>query len=323
MNNNIDAFIILPHLQVQNANAISGPLTWGFPSPSAFTGFVHALNRKVGKKLGITLDGVGIICHDFSPQITWSKTAYANIFCLQRHPLTKDGKTASFVEDGRAFLEVTLLIGVTGGYDEEEGAHIAAQVLDVAQNMRLAGGSILPGKGQKKEKPLWIPLPEYADERQLTYRQVRRSLLPGFALVSRGDLLQGKVHALRENGNKEATALDALLDFASIHYVPVPEEGDNPQSVTWNIRSKSGWLVPLPVGYGAISPVYAPGTVLCARDQQTPFRFAEAVYSLGEWVSPHRISDPLQLLWFHAANPDAGLYLCVNNYTSSITTCEE
>ena len=45
----IDAggLLILPRLQIQNANAISGPLTWGFPAPTAFTGFVHALERRL------------------------------------------------------------------------------------------------------------------------------------------------------------------------------------------------------------------------------------------------------------------------------------
>ena len=39
--------LILPRLQVQNANAVSGPLTWGFPAPTAFTGFAHALDRRL------------------------------------------------------------------------------------------------------------------------------------------------------------------------------------------------------------------------------------------------------------------------------------
>ena len=41
------AWLLLPNLRVQNANAISGPFSWGFPAPSAFTGFVHALSRKL------------------------------------------------------------------------------------------------------------------------------------------------------------------------------------------------------------------------------------------------------------------------------------
>ena len=32
------ALLLVPHLQVQNANAISSPMTWGFPSITAFTG---------------------------------------------------------------------------------------------------------------------------------------------------------------------------------------------------------------------------------------------------------------------------------------------
>ncbi len=43
-----EALLLLPRLSIQNANAISSPLTWGFPSPGAFTGFVHALQRRVG-----------------------------------------------------------------------------------------------------------------------------------------------------------------------------------------------------------------------------------------------------------------------------------
>lgn len=53
----ISALILLPRLKVQNANAISGPLTWGFPSPTAFTGFVHALERKFAAELKKVLPG--------------------------------------------------------------------------------------------------------------------------------------------------------------------------------------------------------------------------------------------------------------------------
>ena len=56
MSNNLSGLILLPRLRVQNANAISGPLSWGFPSPTAFTGFVHALERKL-KQSGQLSDG--------------------------------------------------------------------------------------------------------------------------------------------------------------------------------------------------------------------------------------------------------------------------
>ena len=34
------AVLVLPRIRVQNANAISSPLTWGFPAVSAFTGLI-------------------------------------------------------------------------------------------------------------------------------------------------------------------------------------------------------------------------------------------------------------------------------------------
>ncbi len=44
MQKNPDAILILPKLAIQNANCISSPLTWGFPSIAAVLGFVHASN---------------------------------------------------------------------------------------------------------------------------------------------------------------------------------------------------------------------------------------------------------------------------------------
>ncbi len=75
-------------------------------------------------------------------------------------------------------------------------------------------------------------------------------------------------------------------------------------------RTKPGWLVPVPVGYGAISQVYKPGEVANARDSTVPFRFVESVYSVGEWISPHRVDQPQHMLWYHQADSEAGLYLC-------------
>ena len=61
----LEAVLVLPRLHVQTRNAISSPMIWGFPSPSAFTGFVHALHRQLHAKLDLSLDGVGIVRHEF------------------------------------------------------------------------------------------------------------------------------------------------------------------------------------------------------------------------------------------------------------------
>ena len=47
--------LVLPHLRVQNANAVSSPLTHGFPSMTAFLGLMWALERKA-IRIGIALE---------------------------------------------------------------------------------------------------------------------------------------------------------------------------------------------------------------------------------------------------------------------------
>jgi CRISPR-associated protein Csy2 len=61
-----------------------------------------------------------------------------------------------------------------------------------------------------------------------------------------------------------------------------------------------GYLVPIMAGYKAISPVYELGKVQNTRDCETPVCFVEAVYSVGEWMSIHRIKTVDELrnsLW--------------------------
>ena len=79
-------------------------------------------------------------------------------------------------------------------------------------------------------------------------------------------------------------------------------------------RKGSGWVVPIPVGYAALTPSHAPGTVRNARDASVPMLFVESVYSLGEWISPHRLTHLAQLLWRAEADEAQGLYRCRNGY---------
>src|SRR5437899_339136 len=55
------ALLVLPRLRVQNANAISSPMTWGFPAITAFTGLMTALERRLEPEAGVAFYGVGVI----------------------------------------------------------------------------------------------------------------------------------------------------------------------------------------------------------------------------------------------------------------------
>ncbi|MCQ4348689.1 type I-F CRISPR-associated protein Csy2 [Pseudomonas stutzeri] len=306
---NCEALLLLPHLRVQNANAIAGPLSWGFPAVTAFTGFVHALQRRLqAEALDIELDGVAIVCHHFEAQTSLPAGKRTHVFHLTRNPVNADGSTAAIVEEGRAHLEVSLLIGVNGDclYDEAIRQGLAARILQAALSMRLAGGSLLPSA--QRAQLLERTGSDEGDEKQL--RMLRRRLLPGFALVGRRDLLTEHTAQLQA-ADPQADTLDALLDLTRLNIDPpqADAEQDSP-AAGWHVRPRGGWLVPIPVGYRALGDVQPAGSVRNARDRDTPFCFVESLYSLGQWLSPHRVRDLSELFWYHRADPDAGLYLC-------------
>jgi CRISPR-associated protein Csy2 len=322
----IDAggLLILPRLQVQNANAISGALTWGFPSPTAFTGFAHALERRLRNDLdGLQegFGGVGIICHRFEPQMAQPAGRRTQVFRLTRNPVGKDGGSTALVEEGRAHLEVSLIIVVKDGFSDFDGNAWAKNAHHLAQGMRLAGGSVLPARKGERYEARWQILPDSLNAQKEVFGKLRRRLLPGFALVQREDLLKDRLKEIRV-AQPGATALDALLDLSRLNIEPTVPNLDQPEEVIWQVRKHPGWLVPLPIGYAGISDLYAPGQVAGARDTETPFRFVESLYSLGQWIAPHRLSCLEQLLWHSTAEPDAGLYRCINRYSDTLSNTE-
>lgn len=311
------ALVLLPHLKVQNANAISGPLTWGFPSPTAFAGFAHELERKFAAELDEGFAGVGIVCHHFEPQVFQPPGRRTQVFRLTRNPVGKDGGTLALVEEGRAHMEVSLVIAVRDYKSDGDGKELAERLHHAAQGMRLAGGSLLHQEG-KRYQAQWWPLAGDVEGDARIFRRLRRRLLPGFALVQRDDLLAGHLAEMRAT-QPDSNALDALLDLSRLNIEPVVKQADEAGArVQWEIRRKPGWLVPLPIGYAGISPLYAPGKVENARDAATPFRFVESLYSLGEWVSPHRLNDLSQLLWTQETDAANGIYRCINRYSESL-----
>lgn len=320
---NSDGLLILPRLRVQNANAISSPLTHGFPSMTAFLGLMWALARKLETHdLPLAFDSVGVICHDFDEQVT--EGGYVKAFRLTRNPVDKDGGSAAIVEEGRMHMEITLLFGVSGGFVElDEHAHdaIAQTVAFELAGMRIAGGSVLPS-GDWRSRPSLLRFGDDAEDVRRRFRHLRRHWLPGFALVCRDDLLHARLDQLREAA-PETTALDALLDLSRFNWHPVRPDSASDESSTstakveWKPESRPGWIVPIPVGFGALSEVLPAGHVQSARDRNTPFRFVESLYSIGQWVSPHRLDSADQLLWYASTDPVAGLYRCRNDFASS------
>lgn len=309
--------LVLPHLQIQNANAISGPFSWGFPPPSAFLGFAHALERKLlaAGVLEKGFAGVGVVCHRFEPQVTRLASKYQYVFHLNRNPVNKDGTPATIVEEGRVHLDISLVIAVKDElFGDTETTPLIQAVHTEVNAMRFAGGSILPWGEQ--QRAYWKTVPQQQTEQDAFFKKQRYSLLPGFALVHRPDKLLEHLNTLPPN----TTVLDALLDLTQLNIAPFTHNATDPESVEWRVhKPATGWLVPLPIGYAGLSPLHAVGEVANTRDAETPTRFVECLYSLGEWIAPHRLTSFSQMLWRYQAEPDTGLYRCVNFYTDSNT----
>jgi len=318
--------LILPRLRIQNANAISSPMTWGFPAMSAFVGFMHALERKLPEEIDLELKSIGVICHQHQAQTTQD---FVHRFNLTRNPVDKAGKTAAIVEEGRIHLEVTLVFSVDGEdclSAEAEREQVAKTVAQIAAGMRIAGGSFLPGVSNTSTKPALIPLSDDTEEKHKQFRRLKMRWLPGFALVLRDDLLQSH-HAALAADSPESTLLDAWLDLSRLniecHQTESTDRDDNAKpEVNWENQHKPGWIVPIPIGYGALSQLHEAGSVTNARDNTTPFRFVESLYSVGQWVSPHRLQSIDDMLWYVNNDLDAGLYRLSNNFRLTATATD-
>lgn len=316
--------LILPRLQVQNVNIISAPATWGFPSITAFLGLMWALERRVERiDIPVIFNSVGIVCHSFEPQVTEINPQVR--LKLTRNPLTKEGKSSSFVEEGRGRIDVTIIFGIDGGVLEgslEERKQFSKDISETVGCMRVAGGSILPNSRPNGRSAEIISLEADGGKRVEQFRRLRRRWLPGFTLVARDELLAKRAKELCIS-DETNDILDAWLDISRLNYSSLPETSpdagslpaDNERLKWHQVRKNDGWIVPIPVGYAPISGIFQPGEVANTRDIHTPFQFVESVYSVGQWISPHRLTDAKQLLWYAKENTPDGIYRCYNDFS--------
>lgn len=308
--------LVLPRLRVQNANAISSPLTHGFPAMTAFLGLMWALERKTyaAGLQHLEFNAVGVISHGWQELSTPSRFQPSFLFRQMRNSLNKKGEVAAIIEEGRIHLDLSLVFALRIENWEESRQEADLQaVAELVAGMRIAGGTVLPASPATfRHRPWWADM--RGDAWEKNFRNLCARLLPGSALVSRDDVIDHRLGLLKSRDNPNATRLDAWLSLARVdrHYEPEANQGKG--GWTSSRQSGSGWIVPIPVGYGALSSLYESGSVPNARDATTPFRFVECLYSAGEWIGAHRLRAPKDLLWYADSQTDQGLYRCRNDY---------
>lgn len=296
----MSAYLLLPKIRVQNANALSSLCTIGFPAMTAWMGFAHALERKA--RLSSNLQTVhfselGVISHKADLQVykKYGSEQYCIINSLnpneKKPEKEKSPKKASFIEEPRIHLRVSLLIQCIGVSKDNED-ELTKFVEITLHKMKIAGGDILSFETPK--------VYYMNDEKPEKEKKLLHQLMPGFALIERRRLLEtAESHS--------SDALDALLSFLTIRH---ESQKENDQRVHWSSHQKeSGWLIPIVVGFQGLSSL---GKVMNQRDSTTQHRFVEPVITLGEFKMPYHFSSIEEIMWHYEYDESEKLYVCKN-----------
>ncbi|EKO3607509.1 type I-F CRISPR-associated protein Csy2 [Vibrio metschnikovii] len=282
--------LILPHLKIHNANALSSPFTIGFPAMTAWLGFVHALERKLNQAglSELMLHSAAVVSHRCDVQTHKGEGDFVYSIIGTGNPLDKDGSRSAFIEEARCHLDVSLVIEWSGNDEELQQPDFTQQLQAVIATMKVAGGDVL-SVGKPSIKSVIT---------EQDTAQVLRQLMPGYVLNERRDLM---IDAMQQG----ADAIDALLGYLTVHHHCEQLED---QSVVWHSQRKtSGWIVPIATGFQGISPL---GEAKNQRDPLVPHRFAESVVTLGEFVMAHKIKHLDDILWQYHPDLENDLYLC-------------
>jgi CRISPR-associated protein Csy2 len=312
---NIKRLLLLPHLTVHNANALSSPFTIGFPAMTAWLGAVHALQRKLNASgfPNIKFNSTGVISHQCDLQTHKGAGDFVHSIIGTGNPLDKTGARSAFIEEARCHLDVSLVIEYSG-IEKDDEVSIQEKITHLLNSrMKMAGGDILTFKQAEFFK---IEQTNRNDLHQLT-----RKLMPGYALTERRDLM---IDAIEQGQD----AMDALLDHLVIHHKcnesdianhENDNQADNKKQITWSSKRKTkGWIVPIATGFHGLTEL---GEAKNQRDPEKPHRFAESVITLGEFKMPHKINSIDEILWRYQAVQTNNLYLCAQ--TEKIIQTEE
>jgi len=284
-------YIVLPHLNIHNANAHSSPYTIGFPAVTSWLGFTHYLQReiqKIDEYKNVRFNGVGIIAHDVKLRTHQQRSSFANPLFGMAFPIDKTEKRAPFIEEAKCSLEVSLVIET-----EEFPVNLREEILEtlnliIIKGTKIAGGDIISMCGAKV----------ISGDEERRFSLIKKEVTPGYVLIERRELI---INDMQEGMD----AFDSLLS-----YMEVCHKCNDTEPFQWKTEKKElGWLVPIAVGYKQISDQFSCDM---QRDKTIPHMFVESIVTLGEFIMPHRLQSIEDLFWRYRYDETEGLYLCEN-----------
>ncbi len=296
--NELKRLLLLPHIKVHNANALSSPFTIGFPAMTPWLGAVHALQRKLNAQSysDIKFNSVALVNHQCDLQTHKGVDDFVHSIIGTGNPLDKTGARSAFIEEARCHLTVSLVIEYTG-IEKDDEATLQEKITHLLNgNMKMAGGDILTFKAPQFFK---VENGNATDLSALT-----RKLMPGYALIERRDLMIDAMKAGQD-------AMDALLGNLVIHHTCDEQTAESDVAFKWSSKRKNkGWIVPIATGFHGLTEL---GEAKNQRDANTPHRFAESAVTLGEFKMPHNIKSIDEILWRYQTDQSNNLYICAQN----------
>lgn len=294
----LTSYILLPEMEIHNANAMSSTYTIGFPAMTAWLGAVHALQRKMAACDAAFSDlqftQAAVICHSSDLQVYRSR--YRNVIIGTANPLKKKNgsyERPPFIAEARIHLCVSVLIE-TNGIRPEHRELAETWVNRLLPSLKMASGDIMRAGSAE------VMYVDTAQER--TYKAVIARLMPGYALIERRDLLQKNSNAASTDG------LNSLLDVLAVRCRAEQDERGNIGKWVYE-RKNGGWIVPISVGFKGLSSL---GHVRNQRDPAKDHRFAENIVTLGEFKMPYRFAALDEMMWHYEYDEENGLYICKN-----------
>lgn len=325
-------YLVLSKVTLQNANSIAG-LTWGFPAITQFLGFTHALSRQISAKYNIELSGCMVIANDVTNKVYQPKP-YADFEFLQSKnpPVLAKHKSdpPPIIEEGKLNATISLVIEIARPLllNTDQIAEFEKYIQECCFKMRLAGGSVLNIDLVR----FFSANDDKSEEKQLN--QIKRLCMPGFVLQDQSrKLAQRTEQFIAENHSQPHLA--AWLDFAALKAVAKPRLTENqhaPDEQTeadWEYVKGEGYLVPVMTGYKAIAKPLRKDEVQGLRVKPDPddadvkkVSFVEAVHSVAEWKSMHKVSNISDCIWRY--HHEGEWYLCQQqrSQTAEITNYE-
>jgi len=312
--------VVLPAIRVDNASVATASILVSPPSPVAALGLM--------RKIEIDLQGVGILPTGWNPfrSVAIAVHEFEISPGHRRIPPEMPGesgdKSGSMVDDPEGRLVCTLVISAELGNRD-----VLGQVKDFlsanVRRYRFGGGRIIRSgiMGGETGGGKWRLNPVETAWNEEEFQKIVRVLPPGSVLADRTWQLGPKDEADHRD------ALDRLLDFVVAVKRPIRAKGEEDEQVDmtrvprsderWEWRKLTpGWLVPVAVGWRALSDVRE-RIGMRAAENVIGHVWAEDVIGLGEWVSVRRaFSKPRDgyrdvegTAWAYRPCPPQGPYL--------------